>query len=217
MPHVVARNIQDRATLDGLLSRLTGEAGVDRGLVVGGDRDHPAGMYRSSLDLTQTGALQAHGLKSIFIGCYPEGRPQISDAVLEEARAAKIEAAREAGLHVVLVSPFCFEASPVIALAERMRGQGVTGPLRVGVAGPANRALLMKYALICGVGNSIRVLKDRGEPAKSMLGGETPEALALQIEAAQARSPALGFNGVHVSPCKTPSTTMANPVRVESQ
>jgi methylenetetrahydrofolate reductase (NADPH) len=197
VPHIVARNIEDRAALEHLLSRLVADARIDRALVLGGDRDKPAGHYLSSLELLQTGLFQANGIGSIFIGCYPEGHPKVSEAVLDQARADKLALAAEAGLDVTLVSQFCFDPAPVVALAERMRAQGVTAPFRVGVAGPASRALLLKYAMICGVGNSMRLLKDRGDMAKGLLSGETPEALVGALADAQARRPALGLSGIH--------------------
>jgi 5,10-methylenetetrahydrofolate reductase len=44
-PHVVARNIGSRRELDKVLAGLTGEAGVESVLVLGGDCDRPAGEF----------------------------------------------------------------------------------------------------------------------------------------------------------------------------
>lgn len=197
VPHIVARNIESRKALDDLLARLVAEAQLDRALVLGGDRDKPAGEFDSSLQLIETGLFQKHGIGKIALACYPEGHPRIADATLEAARAAKLAAAEAAGLDVTLVSQFCFDPKPIIALAERMRGQGVKAPFRVGVAGPAGRATLVKYALMCGVGASMRALKERQDLARNALTGETPEALLSEVALAQARNPALGIAGVH--------------------
>jgi methylenetetrahydrofolate reductase (NADPH) len=197
VPHIVARNIEDRAALDSLLARLTAAAGVDRALVLGGDRDKPAGQYISSLELIETGLLQQHGIRRIAIGCYPEGHPKISTDELDAARAAKLAAAEQAGLDVTMVSQFCFQAEPVVALAKRMRAQGVKAPFRVGVAGPANRMLLLKYAIICGVGSSMRFLQNKPELAKGVMSGETPEDLLRDVASKQDETPQLGISGVH--------------------
>jgi methylenetetrahydrofolate reductase (NADPH) len=197
VPHIVARNISDIAALDALLSRLAAEAGVKRALVLGGDRDRPAGELESSLQLIETGLFQKHGVNRISIACYPEGHPRIPDAALDAARTAKLAAAESAGLDVGLVSQFCFDANPIIALAERLRAGGVKAPLRVGAAGPAERASLLKYALICGVGQSLRVLKERHDLARSALAGETPEAVLTGAALARTANPALGMSGVH--------------------
>jgi len=197
IPHIVARNIPSRTVLDEMLARLAGEAGVDRAHVVGGDRDKPDGEYDAALQLLETGLFQKYGITRIALACYPEGHPRIPDAVLESAREAKMKAAAAAGLQVWMVSQFAFESAPIIALARRMRSQGITVPYRVGVAGPADRTTLLKYAMLCGVGASLRALRERKDLARSMAAGETPEALLTEIALAREAEPAFGISGVH--------------------
>jgi len=170
---------------------------MDRCLVLGGDRDNPAGNYDSSLQLLETGIIQKRGVTALYIGCYPEGHPKIGDATLTSALAAKIALAEREALAVTLVSQFCFDAAPIIAFAKRIRRDGISVPFRVGVAGPADRGLLLKYALICGVGNSLRVLRNRSALAKNALSGETPEVIISSLEAAQTIDPSLGLSGFH--------------------
>ena len=197
VPHIVARNIPDRGALDSLLGRLAGEAGVDRALILGGDRDVPAGDYECSLQLIESGLLQAHGIDKIAIACYPEGHPRIPDAVLDRARSDKIAAARAAGLSLILISQVCFEAAPIIGFLRKIRSEGVEERVRVGVAGPAKRATLIKYAMICGVGASLRALRERQALAKNVLSGETPERLILELEEAVEADPSLNIWGIH--------------------
>jgi methylenetetrahydrofolate reductase (NADPH) len=197
VPHVVARNIESVKALDSLLGRLVDEAGMERCLVLGGDRDKPAGALASSFQILETGLIQKHGVKTIRIGAYPEGHPKISEAQLDEARAQKLALAERDGLDVTIVSQFAFESAPIIAFAKRMRAQGVKAPFRVGVAGPANRGLLIKYALICGVGNSLKMLQKRADLAMNTLSGETPEAVIGDLAKAQAANPSLGLSGIH--------------------
>lgn len=196
VPHVVARNIKDLAELDTLLGRLVNEAGVERALILAGDRDQPAGAFGSSLQLLETGMLGKHGIRKVVLSWYPEGHPRIATADLVAARAANLAAAAKANLEVALVSQFCFESAPVIATARHIRAEGVRVPLRVGVAGPASRTSLLKYAMMCGVGASIRALKER-PAARGMMTGETPENLLTEVARAQAADPALGIQGVH--------------------
>jgi methylenetetrahydrofolate reductase (NADPH) len=196
VPHIVARNIKNLHELDALLGRLTNEAGVDRALILGGDRDQPVGDFSSSLQLLETGMLSKHGIRKIALSWYPEGHPRIPAADLVAARAAKLEVAAKANLDVTFVSQFCFEAAPIVAMAKQIRADGVTAPLRVGVAGPATRTSLLKYAMICGVGASIRALKER-PAARGMLAGETPAELLTEVAHAQSITPALGIQGVH--------------------
>jgi methylenetetrahydrofolate reductase (NADPH) len=197
VPHIVARNIRDQAMLDDMLARLAGEAGVDRAHVVGGDRDDPVGEYDSSLQLLQTGLFAKYGINRIAIACYPEGHPRIPDDVLEQARVEKNRVAEEQGLSVWMVSQFAFEAEPMIGLARKMRAQGIDEPYRVGIAGPASYTTLVKYAMMCGVGTSLRALRERQSLAKNMLTGETPEALLTEIALAREAEPSLGIAGIH--------------------
>jgi methylenetetrahydrofolate reductase (NADH) len=196
VPHIVARNIRNRAELETLLRRLTGEAKVDRALILGGDRSQPIGEFDSSQQLLETGLLETCGIRRIKLSWYPEGHPRISDAELAKARAAKLRIAAARGLEVELVGQFCFEPAPIIASARHLRAEGIQVPLRVGVAGPASRASLLKYAMICGVGASVRALKER-PGARSLINSETPERLLREVAHAQAEDPNLGIQRVH--------------------
>jgi methylenetetrahydrofolate reductase (NADPH) len=197
VPHLVARNMQNLAEFDAILRRLTSEAGVDRALILAGDRDQPAGSLTCSLQLLESGLLGKYGIQKIVLSAYPEGHPRISVADLTEARAAKLRAAKEADLKVTLLTQFCFEPAPIIALAGQIRAEGVKVPLRVGVAGPASLCSLLRYALLCGVGPSIRALKERQVTARNMLVGETPEELLTEVARAQMTHPSLGLSGAH--------------------
>ncbi|MEI6283209.1 MAG: methylenetetrahydrofolate reductase, partial [Alphaproteobacteria bacterium] len=53
------------------------------------------------------------------------------------------------------------------------------------------------YAVMCGVGPSLRALKERQALAKAVATGETPEELLLDVMAAFKLNPALGLDGVH--------------------
>jgi methylenetetrahydrofolate reductase (NADH) len=196
VPHIVARNIGSRADLEALLRHFTTEARVDRALILGGDRSQPIGEFDSSQQLLETGLFDAFGIRKIKLSWYPEGHPRISDSELAKARAAKLRIAAARGLEVELIGQFCFESAPIIASARQLRAEGIQVPLRVGVAGPASRASLLKYAMICGVGASVRALKER-PGARSLLSSETPERLLREVAHAQAEEPNLGIHRVH--------------------
>jgi methylenetetrahydrofolate reductase (NADPH) len=197
VPHIVARNIPDLAHLERLLGRFADEAGVRRALVLAGDRDQPAGELHSSLQLIESGSFGKFGIRQIAVAAHPEEHPRVPTATIVEARRAKVAAAAHEGLELSFVSQFCFESAPIIALARELRAEGIAAPLRVGIAGPASRTSLMKYALMCGIGPSLRALKERQNAARNMLTGETPEELLRDVAAALAADPKLGIEGVH--------------------
>jgi methylenetetrahydrofolate reductase (NADPH) len=196
VPHIAARKIRDRREFDDLIGRLAGKAGVDCVLVLGGDHDRPTGEFDASLQLVETGTFEKHGIRQIAIACYPEGHPRIGNQVLREALEAKLAAIARSGLAARLVSQFAFKPEPVLAFARKLRAAGVSAPLRVGVAGPAHRAKLVKYAMRCGVGPSLRALTDRRQLLSGLLGTETPEKLLTAIALAH-RDASLRFEGVH--------------------
>ncbi len=197
VPHMVARNISGPDELHDLMARLSGEAGVSTVLALGGDRDGAAGSYDAALQLIQSGAFEKNGVKRIRIACYPEGHPRIPDSVLARAVGEKLTAAREAGLEPTLVSQFLFEPDAVVRYARALRALGIEAPLRVGLAGPAERTKLIKYALRCGVGASLRVLRNRTDIASKVMTGETPDAMLESLAAANVTEPGLGISGFH--------------------
>jgi methylenetetrahydrofolate reductase (NADPH) len=198
VPHVTARSVASFTQLGDFLERLAGEADVTRALVVGGDLEQPAGPYHSSLDLLQTGLFQQHGIRRIGLACYPEAHRRIDAGELERTLLAKLELLRGARLEAWLVTQFCFEAAPILQCARRLRELGVAAPLRVGLAGPANRRTLWKYALHCGMGNSIRALGTRVDAVANLLARRAPDPIVRELAAAQGGDPSLGIEGVHI-------------------
>src|SRR5882672_12073546 len=154
VPHVAARRLAGREALDDYLARAAGEAGVDTALVIAGDSDRPGGAFDSSLALLETGLFQRHGIVRIGVAGYPEGHPRIAPSALESALAAKKTFARRTGIELGIVTQFCFEGDSIRLWAARMKGHGL--PVRVGLAGPASLPRLLRFAAMCGVGNSVR-------------------------------------------------------------
>jgi methylenetetrahydrofolate reductase (NADPH) len=198
VPHVTARSVASFTQLGDFLARLAGEAGVSRALVVAGDLEQPAGPYHSSLELLQTGLFQRHGIGRIGLACYPEAHHRIEAEVLEQALLAKLELVRGADLAAWLVTQFCFEAAPILRRVRQLRDLGIAAPLRVGLAGPADRRTLWKYALHCGIGNSIRALGTRVDAVANLLARRAPDGIVRELAAAQRQDQSLGIAGIHI-------------------
>ena len=198
VPHVAARYLTGLTQLQDFIARLSGEAGVTQVLIIGGDRDRPLGPFDSGLQVLEAGVLEKYGVAKVGVAGYPEGNPRISPQALAGALAAKLDVAARVGVSPYIVTQFCFEAAPIIAFARQLRTQGVTAPIRVGLAGPAGLATLMKFALRCGVGNSIRALSLRGPAIARLLTEAGPERVIDDLARAAVPEPALPFAGVHV-------------------
>jgi methylenetetrahydrofolate reductase (NADPH) len=195
VPHVAARYLTGVTQLGDFLARLAGEAGVRQALLIGGDRDAVAGPFESSYDLLASDLFQKHGITTLGIAGYPEGNPRISSAALDAALRAKADYAKRNGLSAYVVTQFCFEAAPILAWVARMRAAGIDLPIRIGLAGPAGLATLMKFALRCGVGNSIKALSLRGPAIARLLTEAGPDRVIGDLAAAH--DPALGIAGLH--------------------
>jgi methylenetetrahydrofolate reductase (NADH) len=198
-PHIGARHVESTKQLEEFATRLAGE-GVDRVLIIGGDRDKPAGPFDSSLAVMQSGILQKAGITRVAIGAFPEGNPVIPDALLVPALPAKVNFAKSNGLQTQIVTQFCFDAEPIIKWLHLIRSQGIDLPIRVGLAGPASIISLTRYALKCGVGNSIKVLTEKPAFAK-LLVDKGPEPIIRDVAAGigpiEGGKLPLGIAGLH--------------------
>ena len=63
------------------------------------------------------------------------------------------------GIRVDVVTQFCFESAPILQWLGELDARGIDLPVIVGLAGPATPATLTKFALRCGIGNSMRALR----------------------------------------------------------
>jgi methylenetetrahydrofolate reductase (NADPH) len=199
VPHIGARHIESQPQLEHLAERFAGEAGVDRILVIGGDRSRPAGPYDSSLQIMQAGVFQKVGVFRVAIGGFPEGNPHIRQPILDEALIAKVNFARSAGLKLSIVTQFAFEAQPIVVWLRDIRGRGIDIPVRVGLAGPAGIVTLVRYAMKCGIGNSLHVLTENPSFAR-LLTEKGPEPIIREMQAALTEAedgPRLGIAGLH--------------------
>jgi methylenetetrahydrofolate reductase (NADPH) len=159
VPHIAAREMASREALDDFLARLAGEAGVTRLLLVAGDVAATKGPYRSSLDVAASGSIEAHGFARLSIAGHPEGHPFLAAAGVLKTFETWCEWGRQTQIRVDVVTQFCFEAAPILAWIGELEAHRIGLPVIIGLAGPASAATLTKFALRCGIGNSMRALR----------------------------------------------------------
>jgi len=187
VPHVAVRSFASMAALDAFLARMAAEAGVRRILLIGGDRDQPAGALRSAVEAIDSGLLQRHGIGEIAIAGYPAGHPRIAPQELDRALREKLELAAEIGLAVEIVTQFGFEAEPIVTWIARLRDFGIETPVRIGLAGPTNMATLLRYARRCGVTASIQGLARQSGLVRHAFGMSAPDGLVRALAEARGR------------------------------
>ncbi len=186
VPHLVARNAPSPAEFEEFLKRLIGEAGINRALCLAGDVDTPRGEWTGALDILRSGIPQRNGITNLRVSAYPEGHPKVATEILDQALRDKVALGKEAGLDLTIVSQFAFEPEPVVGRIREIRGEGIANPMRVGICGPASITNLLKYAVKCGVGNSLKALK-RPEMLANLLtkmtAGDIVSAVAEDVDA----------------------------------
>ncbi|WP_374291311.1 methylenetetrahydrofolate reductase [Paenirhodobacter enshiensis] len=203
-PHIPARLLGSRAELADWLARYRGEAGVERALLLAGGLATPAGPFASSMDLLGTGLFDAAGFREIAFAGHPEGNrdidPDGGTAHLDAALAWKQAFVARSDLKAALVTQFAFDPAPVLAWAGRIAAAGIDLPVRVGLAGPAKPATLLRYGLNCGVGASLRVLSRRAGDLGHMLRPFAPDDMLSALADHLAAHPESRISGIHLFP-----------------
>jgi methylenetetrahydrofolate reductase (NADPH) len=196
VPHVPVRLLPDAATADRVLGGFVA-AQVDEVLLISGDYPQAVGPYTEVLQVLNSGVLQRHGLRRVSVAGHPEGHPKVR---LEDIRRAELDKARmaqQAGLELTLLTQFFFEQGPFLDWVRELRSTGVRARVVGGLAGPTKLSTLIKFAMRCGAGASMRVLTARPAAFTKLLGDHGPESVISAL--AQARlDESSDFAGVHL-------------------
>jgi methylenetetrahydrofolate reductase (NADPH) len=197
VPHLPVRLVTDEGTIDRILDGFVAGARVEEILLVAGDYPVPSGPYSMVADVLAGRVLERHGLKRVSMAGHPEGHPKVSLDEVRRAEREKVMLATQAGMDVTLVTQFFFEHTPFLDWVRDLRARDVRARFIGGVAGPARAATLLKFAMRCGVGASIRALSARPSSLMHLLGDHGPEQVVRGL--AEARSTgAVMFGGIHL-------------------
>ncbi|HEY7890372.1 MAG TPA: methylenetetrahydrofolate reductase [Steroidobacteraceae bacterium] len=168
-PHLVARRLPSARVLRSTLARLRAH-GIEQVLLVAGDLDPPVGPFRSTLEVIATGALEEAGLKRIGVAGHPEGHPVAGASELLAALRAKQAFGARAGIAMHIVTQFGFNPEGVCAWDRMLTREGITLPVHVGIAGPTHLSKLLRFAVQCGIGTSMRSLAKNMGAVASLTG-----------------------------------------------
>jgi len=202
MPHFPARIVKDKATLENWVAMYRGEAGVDQALLLAGGVGTPYGDYHSSMQLLESGAFD--GFKRLHVAGHPEGNrdidPKGGTTNVDDALRWKQRFSETTDAKMALATQFAFEAGPIIEWADSLKEAGITIPIHIGIAGPAKLQTMIKFAMACGVGPSVKVLQKRAKDVTKLLLPFEPTEVLTALAAHKAANPESNIERVHFFP-----------------
>jgi methylenetetrahydrofolate reductase (NADPH) len=196
VPHIVARRVESRDQLDRALADLQ-RRGVDEALVIGGDVAAPNAPFDSSAEVLETGLFREHGFRAVGVAGHPEGSKAIGEARVEKALKDKADFAKTAGFEVRLVTQFGFDPDAVTEWEARTTAEGIDLPIHVGMPGPASLRQLARFAMVCGIGSSARMLMTRTGATANLLRTQAPDELITHLARHRTEHPSSRLKRTH--------------------
>lgn len=200
VPHFASRRLTTREALEERIKMMTGDAGVTDVLVIGGGLEREAGDFDSTMKVLETGLFDKYGIRHMGVAGHPEGSPDFSDAVALEALKFKQAFHERSDIELRIVTQFGFDANKFVTWADGLKDKGINLPVHLGVAGPAKLTTLVKFAAMCGVGNSISFLKKRMGAVFSLASGFDPDEIVNPIEKHALAHENSAIKQIHVFP-----------------
>ncbi|MHA1127636.1 MAG: methylenetetrahydrofolate reductase [Alphaproteobacteria bacterium] len=203
MPHIPARIIADQATLEDWIKRYA-DIGINQALLLAGGVDKPQGAFKDSMQLLGSGLFDKHGFNRLHVAGHPEGNKDIDpsggDNAVMDALRWKTDFANRTDASMALVTQFVFESAPVIEWANRLQAENINLPIHIGVAGPAKLQTMIKFAMACGVGPSVRVLTRRAKDVTKLVIPFEPTQVLSELARHKAANPNFNIEIVHLFP-----------------
>ena len=101
---------------------------------------------------------------------------------------------------MALATQFAFESCPIIEWADSLKAAGITIPIHIGIAGPAKLQTMIKFAIACGVGPSLKVLQKRAKDVTKLLLPFEPTQVLTDLAAHKEANPDSNIESVHFFP-----------------
>lgn len=203
MPHFPARSIASQTELAWRIEAYA-DLGVRQALVLAGGIDTPRGEFSDSMQLLETGLFDRFGFTDLHVAGHPEGNRDIDpaggSANVSAALRWKNDFQSRTDARMAIATQFCFEPAPVIAWADGLRAAGITLPVHIGIAGPARLQTMIKFAMACGVGPSLRVLQRRAADLTKLMLPFEPTEMLTALARHKAANPDFAVERVHFFP-----------------
>lgn len=203
MPHIPARLLADKAMLNDWIIRYR-DAGATQALLLAGGIAKPHGEFHDSMQLLETGLFDRHDFRRLHVAGHPEGNRDIdpagSDRNVMDALRWKQDFTERTDADMAIVTQFAFEMAPVVAWADRLAAEGIALPIHLGIAGPAKLQTMIKFAIACGVGPSIRVLQRRAKDVTKLLMPYEPSEVLADFIRHKGANPDSSLQQVHFFP-----------------
>ena len=204
MPHFPARIIADETTLGDWIARYQGEADVRQALLLAGGVTEPKGAFDNSMQLLETGLFDRAGFTRLHVAGHPEGNrdidPEGGSVNVDSALKWKSDFAKRTDAQMAIVTQFVFESDPIIAWANAVQASGIDLPIHLGIAGPAKLQTMIKFAIACGVGPSLRVLQRRAMDVTKLVLPYEPDEIVGDMQAHKASHPDFAVTRLHFFP-----------------
>jgi methylenetetrahydrofolate reductase (NADPH) len=204
MPHFPARIIKDKATLENWIAMYQGEADVKQGLMLAGGVSVPHGDFEDSMQLLETGLFDKAGFEHLHVAGHPEGNKDIDPSGgstnVDAALQWKQDFSQRSDAKMAIATQFAFEAAPIIDWANDVKSAGIDIPIHIGIAGPAKLQTLIKFAIACGVGPSLKVLQKRAMDVSKLLLPYEPTEVLTELAHHKAANPEFNIDSVHFFP-----------------
>ncbi|MCY3984241.1 MAG: methylenetetrahydrofolate reductase [Roseovarius sp.] len=204
MPHFPARIVKDRKTLAEWIARYRNEAGVEQALVLAGGISKPHGDFESSMQLLETGEFGKAEFKRLHVAGHPEGNrdidPDGSNSNVDAAIRWKQAFSETSNAEMAIATQFMFDPQPAIKWADNLKKSGINLPVHIGIAGPAKLQTLIKFAVACGVGPSLKVLQRRALDVTKLIMPYEPNEMLDCLAGHKSKHPESNIANVHFFP-----------------
>ena len=199
IPHLAARSMPSQSFFEYQVKALA-DLGVEHVLCIAGGVKDPLGPFSDTMQLLDTGILDAAGMKTIGVAGHPEGSPDMSDEAIWDAVRWKNSYNQRTDAQLYQVTQFAFEAAPIIKWDQALRSAGSTMPVYVGLPGLATVKTLLRFGLEAGVGPSLAFIKKQAMNVMKLMTVSTPSKQLVGLAHHLATDPDSLIKGVHLYP-----------------